>query len=157
MSNKYRIWSPKYELFTHDPRWPSNQHTHEEYVITPSGEVWILVTTDYENYFRRITDEKFIIQQATGLKAANGKEIYEGDLICHIEELDPEIPDSERVINQIFFDKAENGSMLEGNMNYIGFSVGYMNLDQQSDVFDRPNNYQVIGNILENPELIKQL
>lgn len=58
MKHKFRIYSKKYKLFTDDPRWPSNQVTHDMFLIAPDGEVWEMVTTDFENYFRDVSNHK---------------------------------------------------------------------------------------------------
>ena len=55
---KFRIWSKKYKLFTDDPFWPSNQHTHDEFLVAPNGEVYEMITTDFENYFRCLTNHR---------------------------------------------------------------------------------------------------
>jgi hypothetical protein len=44
--------------------------------------------------------------------------------------------------------------MFGGNNNYIGFFVEDLNPDEQSHFFDFPNEYEVIGNIFENPQLL---
>lgn len=80
MSLKFRIWSKEYKMFTSDQRWPNNQHTHEQFLLSPAEEVWCLVTTDNENYFRDISD-KYVVQRATGLRDKNDVDIYGGDIV----------------------------------------------------------------------------
>lgn len=132
---KYRIWSSKYKLFTHDPRWPSNQHAHDEYLVTPRGEVWTLVTTDHENYFRYITDEKFVIQRSTELLDKNGKDIYEGDIV------------------EYYF----HGKFYQDEIIWENFGWVLKNLQTDGTFSSFPLTtgleYHIIGNILENPEL----
>lgn len=74
------------------------------------------------------------LMQYTGLKDKNGKEIYEGDLI--------KVDDEHLYI--ICFRVQDSG--------YIGSNeYGY---DEQ-DLCYLACNYEVIGNIYENPELLK--
>lgn len=135
MSIKYRIWSNKYKLFTHDPRWPSNQHTHEEYVLTPGGEVWTMVTADFENYFRVLDDSGYVVQRATGLKDKNNKEIFEGDIVNY--SLD----------RNDFQDKVV----------FENFGWNLVNLENLGSSFPLTSGleYQIIGNTFENPEMTK--
>jgi uncharacterized phage protein (TIGR01671 family) len=79
----------------------------------------------------------FILMQYTGLKDKNGKEIYEGD-ICKTYGHDDGF-----LIDQVIF---EDGSFLFTNplklsVELRGFKKDYI---------------EVIGNIHENPELIKE-
>ncbi len=87
---------------------------------------------NYPNEFPDI-----IIMQFTGLKDKNGKEIYEGDII--IDSLNPKY---ELVIES---KKVENSDGWETNLS-MGFDFEQLN---------RNDKMEVIGNIYENPELIK--
>jgi hypothetical protein len=80
-------------------------------------------------------DGRFIIQQFTGLTDENRKEIYEGDIITDEEG-------SKAVI--VF----ENGT----------FCADFHRFDEEYDVVNIYGNLQeinLIGNIFENPELLK--
>ncbi len=108
--------------------------------ILNSGYYWVDASEpegerlcNTENYFR--TDEPFSIprrMQFTGLLDANGVEIYEGDIL-KLDDL---------IVPALF----EDGSFQIKTNNYQGAS----HLMQ-----DRAKRFVVIGNIHQNPELLK--
>ena len=95
-------------------------------------------------------DDKHILMQYTGLKDKNGKEIYEGDIICIMEDV---------VVETIGgYPRTEP----EGKIRYVEFHTGswvYVNPQDKVDSsflnFFDGHIYEVIGNIYENPELLK--
>lgn len=86
-----------------------------------------------------------VFQQFTGLKDKNGKEIYEGD---NLKDLDGEIGVIE-FQNGSFIFSIENGKVI------IPFwSMLYGNGRVQPHTIDSAS-FQIVGNIFENPELLK--
>lgn len=89
-----------------------------------------------------IFHEGFVLMQYTGLKDSNGKEIYEGDVICHPEFYDtPEMADNPKHYGVVKFEDC-------------AFRL-YGEVLSTDDVTDNDYLY-VAGNIYENPELIKE-
>ncbi len=81
--------------------------------------------------------EKLVLMQYTGLKDKNGVEIYEGDII----EYGP-------------YDDSKSGRYKKAiewkeNARYTGFNICV------GDNGQRQTHSEVIGNIYENPELVK--
>ena len=83
------------------------------------------------------------IGQYTGLKDKNGKEIYEGDIIgCH----NPQIK------HLIFYNEKQGRFMAALNGDIENYYIGVCGLDDSRWIASK----EVIGNIHDNPELIKE-
>ena len=84
-------------------------------------------------------DEIFIVNQYTGLKDKNGKEIYEGDILTYYNKY------SDKIYTQI----------VKWDQMWAGF--GLFEKDnkwcKESD-WVKIANIEIIGNIYENPELL---
>lgn len=80
-----------------------------------------------------------IIMQFTGLLDKNGKEIYEGDIVKTWLNRVSE----NKYIHQVVF--AKNG-----------FKLQYPHIEDIYEELDCRDNIEVIGNLYENPELLKK-
>lgn len=109
-------------------------------LIWEDGECYILEKSDssYAVWKREIAPDT--VGQFTGLHDANGKEIYEGDVI--IEDKDPTI--LEIVFRDGIFFAAIGNTRGENPFMNCALRV----------ILDRRKTY-IIGNIYDNPELLK--
>ena len=89
-------------------------------------------------------DDNFIIEQYTGIKDKNGKEIYEGDIVSEEFEYGGE---KTKTIWQVRWSDDECAFELH---YVIGFKV-----DDCSLYADDEEDYEVIGNIHEHQELLE--
>ena len=96
-----------------------------------------------------ISKDLYIIQQFTGLKDKNGHEIFEGDIIegrtFHYDDK----------IDDLVFSEIEKGHVwyINGIWN-VSFNHLYSESSCSLEKFDL-YSATVIGNVLENPELLK--
>ncbi|MEE8823473.1 MAG: YopX family protein [Lentilactobacillus sunkii] len=88
---------------------------------------------DSVSTYKYLWGDKFLLEQFTGLKDSNGDDIYENDLVL----LDPDDPPY-----QVIFDKGK----FELSNDYLGLVY---------DLSEEHMDCEIIGNIHENPELLK--
>lgn len=110
----------------------------KRYLITLDGKVLENYGKDWKNPFWEEVfdaDEQPIIQQYTGLKDKDGKEIYEGDILEWKGEF----------IAEVFFEQ-ENAAFVIKSKKFGGAFM--------SD--DYVLNFQIIGNIFEHKHLLEK-
>lgn len=84
--------------------------------------------------------ENVILMQFTGLQDENGVDIYEGDILIY---------------QHMFVDKKSVSEVI-WNEKYSGFA-SYVEDDERRYILEKElkNQFEVIGNIYENPELLE--
>lgn len=84
--------------------------------------------------------ENVILMQFTGLQDKNGVDIYEGDILIY---------------QHMFVDKKSVSEVI-WNEKYSGFA-SYVEDDERRYILEKElkNQFEVIGNIYENPELLE--
>ena len=132
---KFRVWSEDQK--TYDYKFPYN--SIGDFYVNTRGKVF----SDFGNTVApEVRQDAFIIEQYTGLKDKNGKEIYEGDIVE--EDID------------------FNSKMTDGTFRYKVYwndDELYWSLDPigpesiHNDLWELNSSCRVIGNIHENKEL----
>ncbi len=128
---KFRVWSEDQK--TYDYKFPYN--SIGDFYVSTHGVVY----SDFGNTVApEVRQKAFVIEQYTGLKDKNGKEIYEGDIVL--------IAYQGRTPYVVIY-REEDCSFVCNNE----FIVDYFHLFKGV-----PQCYEVIGNIHENPELVEE-
>jgi len=89
--------------------------------------------------------EKAILMQYTGLKDKNGKEIYEGDVVKEVCYQAPGYSIGEAFSKVEFMDIRHSDTKGWGLTHVSGLDGVYLSF----------SNCEIVGNIYENPELLK--
>lgn len=120
---------------------------------------WYIVIT--EGFCRAVDPDT--VGECTGLKDKNGKLIFEGDIVryglfydynCFLESLEhPEEYDNEVYDDDIEIDYVQWG----GEWEYPAFDLANHNFESNglSTIASGDYEYEIIGNIHDNPELLK--
>ncbi len=167
MKIKFRIWDKLYNLYTIDIMYPNNQHIMETFFINYFGNVVgelydgnnVISNEHYED------SDRFVVEQYTGLKDKNGKEIYDGD-ICAI--YDENVPDEATRLKEREADNGcsdlyivewyEDEAKWIVNVNSKHGDEGYQTLSKEYINGVLAHNYAskitVIGNIHKNKDLL---
>ena len=136
---KFRVWDNEYN------QWVS----YSEYQALPSDFVQYKDCNPlFELRGRDGTEQRFVVEQYTGLKDKNGKEIYEGDIVNTIYADRPEHKIGEIVYTpEVGAYRVKCGKHLLPIVTYRVVSGNPQGLLTVAD--------EVIGNIHENSELLK--
>jgi len=127
---KFRVWSVDDKQFV-----KSIYHAHTECYIFIHAMFGNPVIFSQYGEEVELDETKYIIQQYTGCHDSTNKEIYEGDILAY-----------------------NHGNGI--NIGYVGFTSGIFFLNYSDENNDElgyllVSNIKIIGNIFEDPELIK--
>lgn len=93
-----------------------------------------------ECFLEIIDIDDVILMQSTGLKAKNGVEIYEGDIVRN----------DKGEIGQVVYLKQEAGFVVI--LSKSDYRLGHRNTGEP---YEMASGHEVIGNVYANPELLK--
>ncbi|EMF0150668.1 hypothetical protein N8A33_000449 [Enterococcus hirae] len=124
--------------------WDKRQNVMRDVAVlhfTKSGKVnsieYWKTPSELKSYYVRNIE----LMQSTGLKDKNGVEIFEGDIVL-----------ADGVKKIVIFGEQEHEEDFGDLIYYIGFNV-YTKMGYSSVI---PMEYEVIGNIWENSELLEE-
>lgn len=145
---KFRAWDKFHKRFIcKDDYWEDNvflQIGESLFNATAFGEITELyqygVSNDNPTFMEDADSDRYILEQYTGLKDKNGKEIYEGDILKIGNKWNNDTTDIAEV-------KWYRGGFMLKLKGYFGY--------RDIEYFDKDcEKHEVIGNIHENPKLI---
>lgn len=129
---KFRVWDKEKKHWV-DP----NKHSNDGVGITFSGKLSFCDQSYFGNTDR---SGNYVIQQFTGLKDKNGKEIYEGDILKD-DCKEHCILDFSPLVKVVYYNE-------DASFTGIDLSDYYM-----TNLGIHVKHSIIIGNIFENPEL----
>lgn len=158
---KFRIWDKQTKNWLENS---SSLHCFSSWTICPFTGNLVDYVGDYScdsftsspavDYYWQgttiIKEPRYVIQQYTGLKDKNGKEIYEGDIVTYEQPYrasrltHPATTDSYRTIV----------ASVEYNEDSFEFEIEHYAIG--SSMIKSRKDLQIIGSIFETPELLKQ-
>lgn len=138
MIPKFRAWDKRFSEFV------------EDFFVSEDGKIYKKSTdTGYGIAISKETSDKVILMQSTGILDKNSQEIFEGDVVSRNSGMPSVVEFGKWIYEEDFGYKIKN----------IGF---YLNSSYDDDEFfqamdyeDIRKNYEVIGNIYENPEILE--
>ena len=138
---KFRVWNKARNKWEHGPHEnPSLDGVNlfgecillGGFVNVPMNELGSLVALQY-----------------TGLKDKNGREIFEGDIVKHSNE-DPTVYKLPAEVS------IGEYSTHCGEFKHFGVRAKRLDISTYFGLFEDCEKFEVVGNVFENPELLKQ-
>ena len=127
---KFRVWNKTENWYD------TEFYIHADgYIYQDSRTRWDISDQAIESAY-----DELIIEQFTGLKDKNGKEIYEGDIVTHAKESNRTSKCTMIGCDEVIWDKHQAKFDLGKNDTSLGMIY---------------KSYEIIGNIHQNPELLK--
>jgi len=144
MAPKFRAWNKRSEIYLYNVQ--DAYDTLSGFVKYENGE-----NADYdESCFGDFLDNKwYVVEQFTGLKDANGKDIYEGDIVTVQATNDDGSTDG--MLGKIVYDEDIASFEFTTTGEDGWYTSSFDNLFEEG-FFD----IHVIGNMHTNPELLEE-
>jgi uncharacterized phage protein (TIGR01671 family) len=141
---KFRMWDTKEMIMSNSPGYLINLH----------GDIYTVDNVNGVTYYKR---DDYILMQYTGLTDKNGKEIYEGDILRYgyLALNDTEKFGKDPHLNLPKGIK-EDDITTEMGVFEVKPEIGFLaNVEEMITRNPDVEGVEIIGNIYENPELLK--
>ena len=135
----------------------SREHKYRVYIPDTNKFVYFGIN-DFDYSDRYLDDDKYPIQQYTGLTDKNNIEVYDGDIVkinrCYTR---PFVNEKQQIDYKFIEGEVEVGKVLWGwNTQKYLVSYEHIRYDDIED-FDKPSHrVEVIGNIFEHKHLLEK-
>ena len=134
MKKEFRVWCHRTKSWLHNET--TSTHVWSDYSIDIfNGKLYEYVTNDGEHFYKHKDDSEFTIHLWTGLYDKNGKKIFEGDILLQND-----------LRFEIRFESFQWVAVCPYYNKYHHPRIEHFRLCASGEV---------IGNIMENPELLK--
>lgn len=151
MSRSFRVWDNERHKYVGDCVIEFKIYGVEtSVVVCPNSQEYA-----YDSCHDYYNEGRFVIEQSTGLKDKNGKEIYEGDIITETYSAS-----KDGLYKENGEYKVEDYWVVKYNVKRAGFSPFCDCSTEGEYLYEEyiPKSYvevEVLGNIHENPELLE--
>ena len=136
-------WLDKNHAFDYAAKETKLIYCDIEGVAVGNDTVYLLDECGNWEYLSR---DRFELMQFTGLHDKNGKEIFEGDVVDVNDDMDiKDIPDIETMCDVVTMERFPTYWLKNERFGYEG------------EELISPEDTEIIGNIYENPELLKEV
>ena len=145
---KFRVWYPNKKRFS------DKLYNIIDYLMDIKNgklvsNVYELANEDTTD-IKYFNDDSYVLMQYTGLKDKNGVEIYEGDIVV-VKNYNHHGENPKKVMF-VYYDNST--AQYCTKVEKTSFKLEDLIMENQPLCF--ANSFEVIGNIYENPELLKE-